>query len=315
MGQERAQEPEKAPGKGLLLTVLAVGVSAISAAAILIRLADAPGITTALFRTVISALLMAPLARWRLGPGWWRLTRREALTCAASGAFLGLHFWSWMTSLEYTTVASSVLFVTMNPIFVGLAAPLVTRDRLTPRLWGGIALSVAGSMIVGVDDLGSGPGTSLLGNGLALLGAVCASGYLLAGRLARQSVPLLTYATITNASAAAVLLPAALALGAPLLDLPPATYGMFVLIAVVPQLIGHNSLVWSLKHLSAAMVALAILAEPIGSGALAWVFFDERPTLMKVFGAAVLMAGIVVATGGRRQPGRQEATQEPDAAG
>lgn len=289
-------ESEQEPPRWKLGAVLTAGVMAISAAPILVRLADAPGISTALFRTTISTILMAAIAWWSVGSGWWRLTRREWKICAISGVFLGLHFWSWMTSLEYTTVASSVLLVTMNPIFVGLASPWVTGDKLTRRLIVGIGLVMLGSLVVGFDDLSVGPSTSLYGNGLALLGAVCGSGYLLAGRLARRSVRLETYATVTNGFAAATLLPAALWVGAPLTSLSAATYGVFLLIAVVPQLIGHNSMVWSLKHLSAPMVSLVILTEPLGASLLAWLLFDEVPTWLKAVGGLILLAGVFVAS-------------------
>ncbi len=297
------------PPKALLASVLTAGVCAISAAAILIRMAEAPGITTAFLRATISAALMALIARIQLGAGWWRLERREALTCAWAGVFLGLHFWAWMTSLEYTTVASSVLFVTMNPIFVGLLSPLVTGDRISGRLWVGIALAVAGSLIVGFDDLRVGPSRSLLGNGLALVGALCGSAYLLAGRRARRTVHLSAYATLTNASAALLLLPLALLLGAPLDALPAHSWLMFLLLAVFPQLVGHNSLVWALRHLSPAMVAIAILAEPIGSGLLAWAIFDEAITPTKLLGAAVLLSGIFTASVGPTSPQAPDAPQ------
>jgi drug/metabolite transporter (DMT)-like permease len=278
--------------------VLLAGVSAISAAAIFIRCADAPGVSTALWRTAFSALMMGSITAVAVltrGTAW-RLGRRELGLCAVAGVFLGLHFWSWMTSLQYTTVASSVLFVTMNPIFVGVMSPLVTQDRMTRRLWMGIVLAVVGGLVIGYEDVTAGPSTSLLGNGLALLGAVCMSGYLVVGRLARESVSLEVYATVTNMAAALLLLPAVLLTNSPLFDFPLPTWGWFLLIALVPQLIGHNSLVWALRHVSAPVVALAILAEPIGAGALAWVVFDELPGAIKIAGAAVLLGGIFLAS-------------------
>ncbi len=285
------------PPRALLVTVLTAGLSAISASALLIRATDASGLATATARVLISTLLMGLIARITLGDTWHKLTRREAGLCTLAGLFLGLHFWSWMTSLDHTSVASSVLFVTLNPIFVGLAAPLVTKDKLTRTLWIGIALAMLGSIIVGVDDLLSQEGQdTLLGNGLALLGSICASGYLLAGRIARQTVPLATYATATNGAAALLLLPIATLSQETLWSAPLPTWGMFALIALVPQLIGHNSLVWSLRHLSAPMVSLIILAEPIGAGLLAWWWLDETPTGFKLLGAVLLLAGIFIAT-------------------
>jgi len=287
---------EHRPHRGLLVLTLSTGVCAISSAAIFIRMAEAPGITTAVFRTTISALLMAIIAQVQLGSGWWKLSRKELKVCSIAGVFLGLHFWAWMTSLEHTSVASSVLFVAMNPIFVGILSPFVTGDKLDRRLWLGIALAVVGSLIVGYDDLQNSSSASVLGNALALLGALCGSGYLLAGRIARRTVRLQTYAAATNASASALLIPIAIAVQAPFLDLPTQTYLLFVVIAVIPQLIGHNSLVWSLKHLSPTMVSLVILAEPIGSGVLAYAVMDETPTQTKILGALVLMGGIFVAS-------------------
>jgi drug/metabolite transporter (DMT)-like permease len=287
------------PSRLVLGGVLLAGVSAISASAIFIRMADAPGVSTALWRSIFAAVMMGLIVligRVVRPRRWPDLTWRDAMVCVLGGIFLGLHFWSWMTSLEYTTVASSVLFVTMNPIFVGLLAPFVTKDRVTWRLWAGILLAVAGSLVVGYDDLATGPSTSLLGNGLALLGAAAGSCYLLAGRIARRRVPLDLYATATNTTSAALLLPAVLLTGAPLTGFTDATWGWFFLIALIPQLIGHNSLVWALKHVSAPVVALVILAEPLGSGALAWAVFDERPTGTKLLGASILLAGIFLAS-------------------
>lgn len=294
------------PSRLVLGGLLLAGVSAISAAAIFIRMADAPGVSTALWRSIFSAVMMGAITGigFALKPRRLALGHREVMVCGLGGVFLGLHFWSWMTSLEYTTVASSVLFVTMNPIFVGLLSPLITKDRMTWRLWAGILLAVGGSLVVGLDDIASGPSTSLLGNGLALLGAACGSCYLLAGRIARRTVPLDVYATATNTASAMLLLPAVLISGAPLWGFDTPTWGWFFLIALIPQLVGHNSLVWALRHVSAPVVALVILAEPIGAGALAWLVFDERPTAVKVGGAAVLLTGIFLAS--LKAPSRAE---------
>lgn len=288
--------PPSKPSKALLGAVLTAGVSAISASAIFIRLADAPGLSTATARSLLSAVLMAIIARATLGKTWWKLTRREWKISILAGVFLGMHFWAWMTSLEYTSVASSVLFVTMNPIFVGIASPFVTGKKISLRLWGAILLATSGALMVALDDLAQGPTDSLFGNGLALLGAMCASGYLMAGQLARKTVRLESYAVVTNGASAAFLLPFLVLGGSPFFSLSLETWGIFLVIALVPQLIGHNSLVWALKHISAPMVALVILAEPLGSGLLAWIFFGEEPSWTKALGAGVLLTGIFLAS-------------------
>ena len=127
-----------------VILALSASVAIISSASILIKLANAPVLIIAAYRLGIAALVLAPLALTLRRSHLIALSGRDWLHAAIAGSFLGLHFIAWIASLEYTSVASSVVLVTINPIFVGLGMVIIFRERLHPLLVWGIALSVTG---------------------------------------------------------------------------------------------------------------------------------------------------------------------------
>jgi len=269
------------------------GVIAISFGSILIKLIPAPATVIAAFRLGLATLLLAPFA-WRGREELGQLSRHDLALSLLSGLFLALHFITWISSLKYTSVASSVVLVSTNPIFVGLGTWLILRERLERSLIWGIVLAVLGGVLIGMGDLRFGR-EELLGDLLALAGAVMASAYLLVGRRVRQRVSLFNYIFIVYGLAAIVLLLIVLATRQPLCGYPPKAYLFLVLLALGPQLLGHSSLNWALKYTSAATVAVATLGEPVGSTILAYLILSEGLTLLKVLGGASILAGIYLA--------------------
>lgn len=296
------------PARLLPFLVLGVGVAVVSFAAILIRYAHAEGASSlaiAAVRLGLAAMLLAPLALLRGGSEIRRLQGRDLALCALSGSFLALHFWSWITSLEYTSIASSTALVTTNPIWVGIASALLLRERPGKAAIAGILLTIAGSMCIFYADAGE-PGTGgkspLLGNLLALVGALAASGYLLLGRALRARLSLLTYVWLAYSVAAVLLWMGLLASGAGLAGLSPTAWMFMALLAVGPQLVGHTAFNWALRRLTATFVAVSILGEPLGSALLAMLLFDEYFSSLQLAGFVVLLAGIFVAARGERTP-------------
>jgi len=274
--------------------ILALGVVSVSFAAILIRLADAPPLVIAAYRLTLASVVIAPIA-WTRGKQELRgLSRKEVFLAALSGAFLALHFGLWIASLSYTSVASSVVLVTANPVFVAIASYLLFRERLGRQVVAGIIVCLAGAVLIGYGNWRLGP-ESLLGGLLALLGAWAVAGYLLIGRRLRRSMGILSYSALTYTSAAVLLLLAAVASGHPLIGYSPDTYLMLVLLAVVPQLIGHTSLNWSLRFVSATLVTIAVLGEPVLATALAWLVLGEPPSMWEVVGGVLILGGIFFA--------------------
>lgn len=265
--------------------LLAAGVVSLSWAAILIRFTSAPAVTVAAWRMALSAAILLPLWGLRRAP----FSRRGLGLALLAGAFLGLHFVLWMESLRHTTVASSVALVTTNPIFVGILSILVLGERPSRPLWQGIGLSVAGGVLIGWGDFALG-GQAVLGDALALFGAVAASAYLLIGRRVRSEGSLLPYVAVAYGTAAVFLLGGAAASGRPL---PPGCEWVWIgLMAVGPQLLGHTSVNWALRHFPASAVAVAILGEPVGATLWAYLVFGEAPGIAQGIGIALVLAGI-----------------------
>ncbi len=270
-------------GAGLL-----VGVLAVSWAAIFIRLAKAPALTTAAWRLALAGV---PLAAWVL-----LKHRREVVSLGArgiaplifSGVALAVHFGTWVSSLDYTSVASSVAIVTTTPIWVSLV------ERPPKRTWVGMVIAMAGTVVIAGTDFAVDP-QALFGDALALAGAWCAATYLSIGKRVRAKLGVAQYVGVVYPVAGACLMAAALVTQSPLTELSGEQWMYLVLLAAVPQLIGHSLLNWALEHVSAALVAIAILGEPIFSTLLAIPILHEVPDPPRIFGAAIVLAGVALA--------------------
>ncbi|HZF22217.1 MAG TPA: DMT family transporter [Burkholderiales bacterium] len=286
--------------------VLAGAVTVVSTASILIRLAQAEGassLTIAAARLGLAAAILAPFAWLKAGREIMRLGRRELGMCLLSGLFLAMHFWTWISSLEYTSVASSAALVTTNPLWVGLASTVLLRERPAPAALAGTALIVAGSVLIFTADSGGNERTAtypLLGNALALAGAISASGYLLVGRALRARISLTAYVWLAYTVAALLLGTAVAASGSSLAGLSGPAWGFLALLAIGPQLVGHTAFNWAVRRLTVIFVAIAILGEPVGAAILAWFLFDEGFTALQLAGFVLLLAGIFVAARGEK---------------
>lgn len=276
--------------------VLAVGIIAVSTASIFIRYAqvEAPSLVIATYRLAVASLVLVPIASRRRQGELRNLRAADWWLAIASGVFLALHFATWITSLEYTTVASSVVLVSTSPLWVAVAARLLLHERLTRNAILGLIMAVAGGIVIGFSDVAQMAGSApLLGNALALAGAVAVTGYWLIGRRLRARLSLTPYVTMVYSAATAVLLAMTIAAREPLTGYQPVIYLWFLLLGLVPQLIGHSSFNWALARLPATFVAVATLGEPMGSTMLAYLFLEETPSLLKILGAALILTGIV----------------------
>ena len=271
--------------------LLPIGLAAISSASILIKVCEAPPLVIAAYRLTLATVVLLLFSLPRTLRELRCLDRREVLLSILAGFFLCFHFAFWVTSLKYTSVASSVIFVATNPIFVALASMFLLRETLSATLLLSILVAVAGSVVIGWGDRDGGL-QSLTGDLLALLGAVMATGYLLMGRRVRQKMELTAYITLVYGIAAILLILLALVRGEVFFDYPPRTYLLFFLLAFVPQLIGHTTLNWALKFFSAAFVAVFILGEPIGATVLAYFLLGEPVSRNLLLGGTLVLLGI-----------------------
>ncbi len=280
--------------RSLLYPRIAVGMVAVSFGAILIRLAgEAPSLAIAAWRLTLAAIVVLPIALRRLARGERTLTRGTLLWSAISGVALALHFTLWILSLRLTSVASSALFVSTHPIFVGLGSFLVLKERLSRFLVIGIALAVLGGALIGFGDFQFG-GATLHGDLLALGGGLMAAVYFLIGRHVRKTVAATEYIAASYSTAAIAVLLGCLATRMPIGGFAFPTYGYLILLALVPQLLGHSTFNWALRRLSATKVSILVLSEPIGAAILACLIFDETLSGLNLVGAAIILVGITL---------------------
>lgn len=275
-----------------LYLFLPIGIIAISTASIFIKLCDAPALTIATYRMAISSLVLIPFAGYKKIWREWEGSQMGWLLL--SGLFLSLHFAFWIASLKYTSVASSVVLVTTHPIFVGIGARIFLNEPLGVPLILGILLSVLGSGLIGYGDFLL-TQEALIGDGLALLGAMAASGYFLVGRRMRGQQGLLTYIFPVYSTSGLTLIFLSLLFQKSFIGYSANTYLWMILLALIPQLIGHTTFNWALKFLSASMVAIAILGEPVGSTLLAYLILGERLSVLKILGGVCILSGILIA--------------------
>jgi drug/metabolite transporter (DMT)-like permease len=289
--------------------VLAVGILAVSSSAFLITFArqeGMPAFAIAALRLSMASLVLAPFAWVRARAELQRLDPRDLALALASGVFLGFHFAFWISSLDYTSVMSSIVLVSTNPLFVALASLIILHEPLRRGTFAGIAVAAAGGALVGLADLGHAGGGSLQGDLLALAGAAAVSGYLIVGRSLRRRLSLLSYITLVYSTAAVVLLGMAWAMGISLMGYSPMAYALIVLLAAGPQLVGHSSYNWALKYLSATMITVTILAEPVAATVLAVPILGQVPEPISLAGGALILAGIYLAAREETRAGRVE---------
>ena len=293
----------EAPPRWLPFVVLGIGLLAISFGAILARLAQAdgvPSLVVAAVRLGLAALLVTPLALIHGRPALRSLTRHQWLLALTAGAFLAMHFGTWISSLEYTSVASSTALVTTNPLWIGIAGYFLFGERPSRNMLAGIALSLAGSLcIFWSDSQHAAPGSQpLLGNLLALVGSWCFSAYLLIGRRLRAGMPLTAYIWLAYGVAGVFLLVASVAAGQHFSGYPLSAWLAMAGLALIPQLLGHTSYNWSLRFVSATFIAVVTLGEPVGSAILAFLIFGESFSTLQFIGFALLLVGIYLAAQG-----------------
>jgi drug/metabolite transporter (DMT)-like permease len=297
------------------IAAVLLAVGAASTASLFIRYAQAyaPSLSIAAWRMVIAAAVLLPIALMRHRADLAAMTRSELAVIGLSGALLAVHFATWISSLAYTSVASSVVLVSIAPLFVALLSPVLLHERITLPVALGIGLAFLGTLVIAASDACTSPsgdlacpafgmllgGDAIKGDLLALAGAAAIAGYMIIGRKVRARLALIPYITLSYGSAALVLLLLVFIAGQPLTGFPAPAYGWFVLLALLPQLVAHSTYNWALKYLPAAFVSISLLGEPLGSTLLALVLLGEMPSGLKLIGAAMILAGIVIAT--RRQ--------------
>lgn len=270
--------------------IVLLGVAGVSLSAVFVRWSTAPSLVLVFYRMAFSALLLAPLAAIRRAE-FRALRRRELLLSLLSGGFLGFHFTCYFEALRWTSIASAVVLVDTEVLFVALASVLVLRKRLSRRAWAAVLLAFGGSVTVALSDVSAGAG-ALRGNLFALFGALCMAAYTMLGTVCRRRLSTTVYTWLVYAAAAGIVLAAALAGRQPLTGWGPVNLLTALGMAVFCTLLGHSVFSWGLKFLPPVFISTVKLLEPVFASVWGLLLFAERPGFQVILGGALILLGI-----------------------
>jgi len=275
--------------KVALFIILTIGVISVGVSSILIRLTNAEPIVIAIYRLTLSAIMVAPL--YLCYPK--KISLKEALVFLLLSALLSLHFTLWIYSLKFTTVTSSTVLVTTNPIFVPIFSYLFYKRRIKKELILGIAIAITGSIFIALSSRSSGT-SHMLGNILALLGAIGVSLYLTFGKEVRNKYDIIPYIFFTYSFSAIILILIGIMTRQKFFGYDTHIYLMFFLVAFIPQILGHTAYNYSLKFLDPSFIAVTILGEPVIATIGAYFILKETPSTLEIIGACLILLGIYI---------------------
>lgn len=274
------------------LTALAIAIVAVSSSGPMIAACAAPALAIAFWRCFIGATVTAPLAWLKNQEIWRNLTKRDLVGAALAGFFLGLHFAAWIPSLRYTSIAAATAIVATQVVWAALIAHGL-GVKAPGKEWFGIAISLIGVIMLTGIDVSLNP-TALIGDLLALLGAMFAAAYMTVGQRVRKNIPTSVYTTLVYAAAAAVLLVFVLVSNSPLTGYAARDWILILGLTAIAQLLGHTLMNMALRSLSATTISLAILLEMPGAVLIAWFWPGQQPP-WQIFPAVVLIiTGLVI---------------------
>ncbi|ASK61260.1 EamA family transporter [Virgibacillus phasianinus] len=269
-----------------------IGVFAVSTSAILVKLADgAPASIIANYRLLFAVLIMSPIVLLYYRHEFKKIQKKDWILAIFAGVFLAFHFILWFESLNYTSVASSVVLVTLQPIFAFLGTYIFFRERFTAGAVISMVIALFGSVIISWGDLQI-SGIALFGDILALLGSMMVTAYFLIGQNMRRRLSLMTYTFIVYGISSITLIIYNASLGYSFVGYPANYWWIFILLAIIPTFLGHTMFNWALKWLSTSTISMAIVFEPIGASLLAYIILNEVVTWSQWLGGTIVLFGL-----------------------
>ncbi|MCI2255376.1 DMT family transporter [Domibacillus sp. PGB-M46] len=272
---------------------LAVGVAAVSTSAVLVELTTAPSAVVAFYRLFFSALLILPYFLLRNLPELKTFSKKDWIFSGVAGVFLAVHFILWFESLNFTSVASSVVLVTLQPLFSFVGTYFFFKEKISFTTIVSAMVAIIGSVIISWGDFYV-SGMALFGDFLALAACAMVTAYLLFGQEVRKTHSLMGYTFIVYSFSAVTLFIYCIALQYPLMNYPAQDWVYFLLLAIVPTLLGHSLFNWSLKWISTNVISVSILFEPVGAIILAYILLGETVIMSQVIGGFIIVCGIII---------------------
>ncbi|WP_409289989.1 DMT family transporter [Peribacillus sp. SCS-37] len=273
--------------------VMVIGVISVSTSAIFVKFSTAPAGVIAFYRLFFSALLTLPLFLIKGKKELKMISKRDWMFIICSGTFLAFHFILWFESLNYTSVASSTVLVTLQPLFAFIGTFIFFKERYSLAAVLSGVIAIAGSVLISWGDFQI-SGKALWGDILALIACLLVTVYMLFGQTVRKRISLITYTFLVYLVSSVVLLFYVMAVNEPLAPYGREDWLYFLLLAIIPTILGHTLFNWSIKWLSASTISMGILFEPVGASVLAYYLLKEQVIWTQILGGAIVLGGIIL---------------------
>lgn len=281
------------PSQIKLAIALFIGIIAVSSSAILVKQTTAPSSIIATYRMMFTVFIMIIPTFFFHFQEMKKLQKKDYLYSFLSGLFLAFHFITWFESLKYTSIASSVVLVTMSPIFSMIGESIFFKKRYPLLSILGSLVSIIGGILIGLGDFRI-SGKALLGDLLALLGALMVTVYWLFGQKVRTRLTLLPYTLLVYGSSTIILVIYSLSFHYSFTQYEKTDWIVFIALAVIPNILGHTLFNWAIKYTNATTISMVLLGEPIGASILAALIYKEAPTLIQIIGGLIILLGLYV---------------------
>lgn len=272
---------------------IVIGVLSVSLSAIFVKFSNAESGVIAFYRMLFSVLLMLPLFLKSYTHELKTLNKKDWLFSSIAGIFLAFHFILWFESLNYTSVASSTVLVTLQPLFAFVGTYFFFKESLSIKTILSGVIAISGSVLIGWGDFQV-SGQALYGDLLALIACALITIYLLFGQDVRKRLSLVTYTMVVYSASTVALFFYIVVKGQSFGPYPTIEWGWFILLAIIPNLFGHTLFNWAIKYVSTNVISIAILFEPVGAAALAYVIFNEKLQATQLIGGAIILVGIIL---------------------
>jgi len=276
------------PSKYLVL----VGVFFTSLSSIIIRLSQAPSLVISFYRMLFTVLLLLFPVMLKERGAIKGIKKKDFILCVISGVFLALHFASWIASISMTTISNSTILVSCSPIFVSLANFIILKEKFTSKMLTGLSMSIIGTIIIAIGSSGGSTSSMMTGNILAFMGAIFVAGYLVIGGIVRKNVSAGAYVFIVYSASVIVLFFMCIITKTPIYPYSPKEFMLFLALAIFCSILGHTVYNYLMKYISATMISVSTLCEPIFASILALIIFKEVPSLYTVIGGTIILSGV-----------------------
>lgn len=273
--------------------IIIIGVISVSASAIFVKLSSAPSGIIAFYRLLFSVIILLPIFLTKYITEIRKITIRDILFSSIAGVLLAFHFILWFESLNYTSVASSTVLVTLQPLFAFIGTYYFYKESLSIKTIVSAAIAIAGSVIISWGDFHL-DNQALFGDLLALLACALITGYLLFGQSVRKRISLISYTFIVYLISTITLFIYVVVRNEPLYPYTYDNWIYFILLAIFPNLLGHSLFNWALKWISTNVISMAILFEPVGAAILAYIVLKEHLVWTQWLGGFIVLVGLLI---------------------